>query len=379
MSTPSTAVDEKIIKLFGSEGTFVPAPTSPENRPSEALRLFQGFLCNSDLERNGLGNVIALWEQIPKFGGEHLNADEDSLPNDHVIDFVIGDQQAQVTIFPGTYYPDRRKSKPKRRFPGVKEQAVEQAIIHHACQQAETHSVRGEVSYYVKFSISGLGRTLKSMGTTLSNTQIRQALEVLSSSIMTIGSGNNLDRDNRDPILPGFERNKDTQSVANGDDIWRVKLHPLIAHSILNVTYRQFPMGLTKKYTPPGSYLIRLMHYFVPNISDSVPFTFLLTDMKRLTPGLNHVRLAGSMGAIQKELDKMVSDGLVESYTVREVFPARRPRGRPSPIDYEITLNAGKSWVTNVKAGSLRVTASERALGLVRSERQHRQLSLPHF
>lgn len=378
MSNLSLAPEEKI-RLIGNEGAFTPQPTSPVNRPTEALRLFQGFLCNTDLERNGLGNVIALWEQIPKYSGEHLNNKDGTVPNDHVIDFSIGDRPARVTLFPGTYYPSRKNSKPKRRYPGVKEQAVEQAIIHHACIQAETHSVKGEVAYYVKFSISGLARTLKSMGSTLSNTQIREALEVLSSSIMTIGSGENLLKDNRDPILPGFERNTEAQEVSNGDDVWRVKLHPLIAHAILNVTYRQFPMGITKKYTPPGAYLIRYMHYIVPNISTSTPFSFRLTEMKRLTAGLNHVRISGSMTAVTKELEKMKLDGLLDTYEVQEVFPNRRPRGRPTPIDFEITLYPGKEWIKNVKAGSARVHVTEQSLGLRRSERSQRQLTLPDF
>ncbi|WP_338924162.1 hypothetical protein V0M98_38755 (plasmid) [Pseudomonas silesiensis] len=378
MSNPNLATDDKI-KLFGKDGVFTPRPTSPLSRPNEALRLFQGFLCNNELERASLGNVIALWEQIPKYSGEHLNTKDGTVPNDHVIDFYIGDKPARITLFPGTYYPNRKNSKPQRRYPGVKEQAVEQAIIHHACVQAETHSVKGEVAYYVKFSISGLARTLKLMGSTLSNTQIREALEVLSSSIMTIGSGENLLKDNRDPILPGFERNKDELEGSNGDDVWRVKLHPLIAHAILNVTYRQFPMGVTKNYTPPGAYLIRYMHYIVPNISTSTPFSFRLTEMKRLAAGLNHVRIAGSMAAVKKELDKMQLDGLLDSYDVEEVFPARRPRGRPTPIDFEITLLPGKEWIKNVKAASTRVTVTEQSLGLPRSERSQRQLSLPNF
>jgi len=370
---------EEKIKFFGKEGVFTPERTTPQNRPNEALKLFQGMLCNSELERHGLGNVIMIWEQIPKFSGEHLNTKDGTVPNDHVIDFSIGEKPARVTLFPGTYYPNRKNSKPMRRFPGVREQAVEQAIIHHACVQAEAHSVKGEVAYYVKFSISGLARTLKGMGSTLSNTQIREALEVLSSTIMTLGSGENLTQDNRDPILPGFERNKDESEVSNGDDVWRVKLHPLIAHSILNVTYRQFPMGITKHYSPPGAYLIRHMHYIVPNISTTTPFTFLLSEMKRLTAGLNHVRLAGSLAAITKDLDKMKANGLLEDYEIENIFPIRRPRGRPSPLDYEITLLPGKEWIKNVKAASTRMAASEQSLGLPRSERQQRQLSLPNF
>jgi hypothetical protein len=121
------------------------------------------------------------------------------------------------------------------------------------------------------------------------------------------------------------------------------------------------------------------MHYIVPNISTSTPFSFRLTEMKRLAAGLNHVRIAGSMAAVKKELDKMQLDGLLDSYDVEEVFPTRRPRGRPTPIDFEITLFPGKEWIKNVKAASTRVTVTEQSLGLPRSERSQRQLTLPNF
>ncbi|WAT32116.1 hypothetical protein [Pseudomonas sp. GXZC] len=374
----TTPVQEEKLLFFGPEGTFSPAPVTPERRPAEALRLFQGFLCNSDGERAELSNVIMLWEQIPKFSGDFLNNSSGIVPNDHQIDFNIGGKEAKVTLFPGTFYPKTKNAKPQRRFPGVKEQAVEQALIHHACAQAEAHSDNGEVSYYVKFSIRDLARILKSMGSTLSHGQIREALEVLSSSIMTIGS-NNDKRDQREAILPGFERNKEQADVAIGSDVWSVKLHPLIAHAIQNVTYRQFPMGITKGYTPPGAYLIRLMHYLVPNISSQLPFTFRLLDLKRLTAGLSHVKLNGSLQAICKELDKMKVDGLLEDYKVEELYPTRRPRGRPSIIDAEFTLYPGKEWIKQVMAGSKRMAASEQSLGLPRSQRKDRQMTLPNM
>mgnify|MGYP003407007056 FL=1 len=377
MANPSLTPEE--IKLFSKEGVFTPRLISPENRPNEALRLFQGFLCNNEPERAALGNVIALWEQIPKYSGEHLNTVDGIVPNDHVIDFTIGNRPARITLFPGTFYPNKNNHTPQRRFPGVKEQAVEQAIIHHACLQAETYSAKGEVSYYVTFSRRALARTLSVMGSTLSNTQIRESIEVLSSSIMTIGSSSNLLKDNRDPILPGIERHSFESHDSDGDDIWRVKLHPLIAHAIQNVTYRQFPMSITKNYTPAGAYLIRYMHYIVPNISIGTPFTFRLTEMKRLTAGLNHIRLSGSMNAVIKELDKMKVDGLLDDYEVKEIFPVCRPRGRPSPLDFEIILLPGREWVKNVKAASTRVSVSEKSLGLPRSERSQRQLTLPNL
>lgn len=377
---PSTsyAKDDKIV-LYGTNGAFVPGKTKPEDRPIQALNLFQGLLCNSPEQREALGNVIMAWEQIPKFCAEHLNTREGIVPNDFVINFNIWDKPAKMTLFPGTYYPKRKGATPMRRYPGVKEQAVEQALIHHACLQAEAQTVNGTTEYYVTFSLNSLAKILKSMGSTMSHGQIREALEVLSSSIMTIAYGEDLIKDNRDSILPSFDRNRADNTGENGNDQWRVKLHSLIAHSILNVTYRQFPLGLVKRYTPAGAYLIRLMHFVIPNVSFVKPLSFNLAAMKPFTPGMNHVRLAGSLAALQKEFDKMIEDGLLDKVEIVEIFPERRPRGRPVPIDYHITLFPGDEWIKNVKAASTRMGVSEQSLGLPRSERQQRQMSLPNL
>ena len=352
-------------------------PVATNQKPQEALRLFGSFLCNSEAEANALGNVIMVWESLPKFAGEYLNTTDGTVPNDCVIEFALNGKTAKLTLFPGTYYSRKKNSKPMRRYPGVKEQAVEQALIHQACVQAEEHTINGETSYYVTFTMNSIGRTLKLMGSTMSNSQIREALEVLSSSVMTISYGDDLIQDKRNTILPSFDRNVSSQSGNNGDDLWRVKLHPLIAHSILNVTYKQFPFSAMRNYSPPGAFLLRRMHYIKANVSEVAPYVFKLTEIRNLTAGLNHVRLASSLVCVKKELDKMVADGLLESYTVDEVFPIKRPRGRPVPIDYDVTLFPGREWLKNVKAGHVRLNVSERRLGLPRSMREERQMTLP--
>jgi len=376
------ASEQDISVLYSRDARHVlpVKPVEARQKPHEALQLFGMFLCNSFDEARALSNVIIFWEQIPKFAAEHLNNAAGDVPNDYVMEFSLGDRPAKLTLFPGTYYPNKKGAPPKRRFPGVKEQAVEQALIQQACVKGEEQTVNGHTSYFVSFTINSLARTLKQMGSTMSNTQIREALEVLSSSVMTVEYGDDLINDNRETILPRFDRNKQSRfSGNNGDDLWRVKLHDLIAHAIQNVTYKQFPFAAMKNYSPPGAFLLRRMHFIKSNVSEVAPYVFKLTEIKRLTAGLNHVRLASSLAMLKKELDKMVGDGLLESYDVENVFPERRPRGRPVPIDYDITLYPGREWIKNMKAGAVRMSVSERRLGLPRSARQQRQLTLPTF
>ncbi|CAM4137356.1 hypothetical protein VRRI112168_15560 [Vreelandella rituensis] len=371
-------VADKQIMLWGAEGAFTPGISTPETRDVEALRLFQSFLCNSADERTKLSNVIMLWETVPKYSGEILNSvKNEELPNAHEVDFAIADHPFKMTLFPGTYYPTKN-SKPLRRYPGAREQAVEQALIHLACDQAEMHRVDGETLYRVQFSIRDMARVLKAMGSTLSHAQVRQALEVLSSTIMTIKEGNDQrSSDKRHPILPSFDRIQSKEGLKQGKDVWRVQLHPLVSHAIRNVTYRQYPLSHTFGFTPYASYLIRQMHYLAPNISPAHPFTFRIQALRATTPGLNHKKISGSINALKRELEKMKVAGLLEDFHVEEIFPKRRPRGRPSPIDAEFTLHPGKDWIQHVMAGSRRMGENERTLGLPRSQRKARQETLP--
>lgn len=357
---------------------FVPAkPVDPDKASVVALDLFGSFLVNSPEEAKGFGNVLVGWDQIPKFSAEHLNNKDGQVPNDHSVNFRISGQEAKLTLFPGTFYP-KKGSKPMRRYPGVKEQQVEQALIHHATIQAEEQTMNGDTTYYVTFTINALARWLKAMGSTMSNTQIRQALDVLSSSVMTLSYGEDLKLDNRDTILPSFDRNNNSKDGNNGDDIWRVKLHKIIVQSILKVTYRQYPIGQLKHYSPVGAAIMRRIHYIITNVSEGQPYKFTCQEMKMVTAGLNHVRLSGSMQAISKELERMKGDDYLESYTVEEIFPEVRGRGRPTPIDYRFTLYPGPEWIKNMKAGSMRQNITEQRLSLARSKRpdRHNQLLL---
>lgn len=357
---------------------FIPAkPVAAESAAVVALDLFGSFLVNSPEEAKSFGNVLVGWDQIPKFSADHLNNKDGQVPNAHSVDFRINGQEARLTLFPGTYYP-KKGSKPMRRYPGVKEQQVEQALIHHATIQAEEHSIDGDTAYYVTFTINALARWLKAMGSTMSNTQIRQALDVLSSSVMTLSYGEDLKLDNRDTILPSFDRNNNSKEGNNGDDIWRVKLHKLIVQSILKVTYRQYPIGQLKHYGPVGASIMRRIHYIMTNVSEGQPYKFTVLEMKMVTAGLNHVRLSGSMQAIQRELERMQVDNYLNHFTVEEIFPEVRGRGRPTPIDYRFTLYPGPEWIKNMKAGSLRQKITEQRMGLPRSGRdeRHQQLIL---
>mgnify|MGYP003602910078 CR=1 FL=1 len=369
---PASAVASEEVKLYKATGPVVipGKPIAPGELPVQALDLFGSVLTNSVEDVKNYGNVFVAWEQIPKFAADSLNNKEGVVPNDYSTPFNILKKEAKITLFPGTCY---EKGKSIRRYPGVKEQQVEQALINHSLAQNEEQTVNGFTSYFVTFTINAISRRLKDMGSSMSNVQIRQALDVLSSSVMTLTYGEDHTRDNRDTIISSFDRNANAKDGNNGDDIWRVRLHPLIVQSILQVTYRQYPIDKVKHYSPVGGALLRRIFFIMTNVSEENPYKFTVLELKKIIAGLTHVRLSGSMIAIKKELDRMITDRYLDRYVMDEIFPVKRGRGRPVPIDYRFTLYPGPDWIKNMKAGSLRQSLTEQRLGLPRSKRPERE------
>lgn len=382
MQLPNKSIDFESapITLRGPHHTYIPdGAVAPHERASTALSLFQSFLCNSPEERANLSNVILLWEKIPRFTGDRLNRQK-TLPNEHVSHFEVNGHPFQLSMLPGTYHENRNgERRAIRRYPGIREQAVEQALIQVATDQAQCAQEDGKTHYYVHFSIRQLAQRLKSIGSSQSNVQIRAALEVLNSAVMglTMLSDNGKPITERTAIIPLFRRRADDEDQVAGTDEWVVKLHPIVGNSIRNVTYRQFPISETTGYRPFGAHLIRRMFFSAPNISESHPYSFSLMELSRETPGLDQSRFSYQVNALEVELEKMKEDALITRYDVDVQYTNTGTRGRPSPCDAEITLYPGEKWVKNVKSASKRQTLSEQSLGLPRSQRTMRQQTLP--
>lgn len=378
MTTTITAQEKETPSLQGPTMSFTPGgAVPPGRRDATALVLFQSFLCNPSEDRSTLSNVISLWEQIPRYTGDRLNR-QDNLPNELITDFEVSGQPFQLSITPGTYRA-RHKGvhRAVRRFPGIREQAVEQALIQVATDQAQCAEENGKTQYYVYFSLRQLAERLKMMGSSMSHAQIREALEVLNSAMMGLTvSDAKAKMTERTPIIPLFRQRTSDQDEANGTDAWVVSLHPIINHAIRNVTYRQFPIRELKNYRPFGAHLVRRMFWQCPNISPTHPFTFSMEALAKETPGLDHTRLSSKLKALEGELEKMLKDGLITHYDV-DVQYAKTGNGRPAMVDAIMTLYPGERWVKAVKSASKRLTLSEQSLGLPRSQRTMRQQSLP--
>lgn len=368
--------DQTAFELKGPDFEQVPLSGSVEEK---ALVLFKSVLCNTPEERTVLSNAIHFWDLIPKYSAEHLHQ-KNKLPNVHERKFDFHGRCLRMTLFPGTIYRREGRTEEEqttRRYPGAKEQAVEQALVKLASEQAEMQEVQGQMLYRVAFSINHLRQVLKSLGSTYSHIQVKESLEILSTSLMTV-SDESEKRIQRSPILPTFECISESGKATNNPNSqWLVTLHPLVAHSIRHATYRQYNMTRFAGHRSYGVYLLRQMILNATNISPAHPYTVSYTSLQNLTSGLNYARAADGVRYLEKEIKRMKESGCILSYEREDVFVSRRNAGRKALADARFTLYPSESLIAEVKASSKRQSLVEQSLQLKRSMRSERQMGLP--
>jgi hypothetical protein len=369
-------MSDTTLELMGPEHQPLPLEGTSDE---QALALFKSLLYNSPDDRRALSNAIHCWDLIPKFSGEYLNQ-ADELPDAHTCEFSFYHKKLKMVLFPGTIYrgdPKSEETSTTRRYPGGREQAVEQALVKIAAEQAEMLEVNGRPVYQVIFSIRHIRDVLATLGSTCNHQQVVESLEILSSSLLTISDeqGKSIQRS---PILPGFSCTSKTGKASTSPDAqWMVTLHPLVAHSIRHATYRQYNIARFAGHRAYGVYLLRQIILNATNISAEHPHRIRYTTLRQLTSGLNYSRTRDGISYLEKEIKSMVKSGCLSDYEREDHYAQRRGKGRPALTDATFTLYPSDTLVAEVKASSKRQGHAEQTLKLSRMHRKERQLGLP--
>lgn len=380
----SSAIDENLPTqttgdLFGPD--HVPLVVQG-NQDEQALTLFKSLLYNRAVERESLSNAISIWDVLPRFAGERLNQ-LDALPDAFECEFELAGERCKMVLTPGTSYrlvatedgaASLESGSSRRRYPGAREQAVEQALIKIACDQAEALEVDGgETVYQVSFSIKAIQNVLRTQGTTYNHTHVREALDILSSSVMTLYDSKGV-HVRRRPMLPGFDcispSGKATRSPLAQ---WVAQLHPIVANSIRNAAYRQFNLTQFLGRKSFSAYLLKQIVLHATNISDTIPHRVTYSELRQLTAGLNYQRPRDGILHLEREIKRMVDSGSLSRYEREDIMNTGRTIGRPGVIDAVFKLYPGTGLLKDIMAASRRNEMIERQLKLPRMKRPERQ------
>lgn len=219
-------------------------PVADEAFANRQLGLFQGFLANTDDQREALSNAVDLWDSIPRYAVSRarmgaMRTPEGFLP---VMELPFNYRGRALSA---TIYPAQVKTKDGKRvsfYPSAREELIEHALRKLS---AEQHSGFFDEPTYrsgARFSLHQLRKELEQQGHSLRYDELIEGLDILSLSSIEIVATND-DGDEafaRSTYLAALTGVKRKDYETDRDKRWIAQFHPLVTQSIDQVTYRQF-------------------------------------------------------------------------------------------------------------------------------------------
>ena len=156
------------------------------------MSLFQEFLCNKEEERDSLSNAVDLWDSVPRYSvsrqamtkARNEKHEKGTTLKKHTTTFQYRGRAYTCTITPARI--DDLDAEERDYYPSATEELVEDALRKLAADQQAGFFDRPNYRSGVVFSLYALREELKRRGHTRSYQEVRQALDIMSGSIIEI-------------------------------------------------------------------------------------------------------------------------------------------------------------------------------------------------
>ncbi len=202
--------------------------------------LFSQFVTNDEKH---VSNTVEIWECIPKYFLTPKKCEELRTPTGHADpyrwDYYYRDTEFSVKIQPALVEEEDRTY--KAYFPGPTEELVEEVLKKILSDQNFGIHDPEKKETWVKFSLSMIHKELKLMGRERNRNQIKHAIEVMSSSVLTLYKGKK--EIWRGSIIQDLVTVGREEYLSDTDSLHVARLPLFISQSIDQLDYRQFNYG----------------------------------------------------------------------------------------------------------------------------------------
>ena len=327
-----------------------PIDTTKKAPPSNLLesKQFDLFATFFGDERE-LSNTIELWDGIPKYSLSRKQQDglRDSNGRLPVFekDFHYRSKRCRVAIQPASI--KQKDGSYLDYYPGVGEELIEEVIKKvFADQRYGIHDVE-QLESWARFSLQMLRRELKERGKTRSLDEIKESIEILSSTVIRLYVDDELVYSN--PILADVTKVTRKKYMEDGKSMWLARLPALISKSVNDVSYRQLNYGILMSLGTPLSRWLhrRLSHNFI-NADLIRPYNILLSSIQRDSGFLQQSRMNDRIRTLDKALDELVEQKVLMDYE-KEYW-----RKGKAIQDVKYFLRAAGEFVKDTKAANAR-------------------------
>lgn len=346
----------------------------PQPGPGETLPLFNAY--EIELGAEDYSNLVSIYDALPRFSWATKTVRDMSSMTTQ-LEGKLNNEPFRVTMKAVSMeVPVKVKGKATGAkewvgvYPGVREECVEEAIRKFSTQPGRFN----ESECSVRFSLYELRRELKSVGHTYTYDELRQALDILAQSSLTIqtrtADGESIDViSNYLPFLALRSRNKSSKHYVEVKDMAEedksnatqcvAVLHPLISRAIERGDFRLYDYSTSMRLT---NSLAKIMNRELSmrwrNASPSHPYRFHLVEfLTRTARGLSN-RMPEDFRAVNTALQQLVDQGVLSSFVST---PVKKPKGKGA-IDYSYEVLPTNRFVSMIIDGHRRENRRELAL-----------------
>ncbi len=314
---------------------------------SVQLDMFSQFLTNDESE---VSNTVEIWESIPKYFFTPRQVEKIRTPTGHADpykwEYIYNDMPCAVKIQPAQI--EQKDGKYKSFFPGITEELVEEALKKiFTDQQLGIHDPQN-IETWIRFSLSMIFNELKSRNRSRSRNEIKQAIEVMSSCVITLY--NEEKEVWRGSILQDLVTVGRDEYLADTDALHIARLPLFISHGINRLEYRQFNYDRLLKCNEQLTRWIykQLINRFrQASLLDHYHFKYssLVRDsalLQQSTDGKNRQKITSA-------LNELVERGVLMNYEEDQQKEGRKV------VDVKYTVFPTSAFSTEQKAANKRV------------------------
>jgi len=319
---------------------------------SKQYDLFSQFVTNDQSE---VSNTVEIWESIPKYFFTPRQVEKLRTKTGHAnpykweyqykdVSFIVKIQPALIEQKDGSY---------KAFFPGVTEELVEEALKKILCDQRNGFHDPKNTETWVRFTLSMLQKELKTRGRTRDRNQIRHAIEVMASSILT------LYKENREvwrgSILQDLVTVGRDEYLADSDAHHIARLPLFISRAINELEYRQFNydrlMNCDEQLTR-WIYKQLINRYRQANTIND--YHFMYSSMERNSGLLQQGRSNDNRRKVVAALEELINCKVIRLYDTE----LRKEGRRITDVKYTVTPSL--EFISEQKAANKRSTSRHR-------------------
>ena len=327
------------------------------------LSLFQGFLANTDDERDALSNAIDLWDSIPRYAIPRKKEDELRLPGGFLpvrtVAFQYRGKAYNAQIRPARLDVKDKDGRPTgttiEHYPSAREELIEHALRKLAAEQFAGFFDKPDYRSGVAFTLYRLRQELAGQGHAMTYEGLAEGLEIMHYAFLGVIDAESDPSDPSmisQPFLPALGKVNRKGRAADPEAKWFVQFHGLVTDSINQITYRQFNyQRLMKCSTQLARWLISQLVLKFTQAAITQCFEMKFSTVKRDSGLLDgYARQRDALGALDDAWEEVKALGAL--YLVKK---AEQRGSRAKLEDVTYTVYPSREFSAEQKAANRRM------------------------